>query len=459
MSWRILIIGDVDTPTEWLHGIDGVTVDRREWSSAPAPIDGQADLVVPVALEEAQAHEMFERLRAKPTTVPVLAILPTDAPLELLHEASAIASDFVVWPAQPGEVHARIARILGGASTEADALCTRLLGEIGLERLVGRDQSFLRIIRQIPLMARSNRTVLITGETGTGKELCARAIHHLSRRRPFPFIPVECGGFPDQLFENEMFGHERGAFTDAHRRQRGLIAMAEGGTLFLDEIDSLSPASQAKLLRFLQERTYRPLGADRFVQADVNIVAASNRDLDALVREQHFRADLFFRLSVLRLDLIPLRARPGDIAILAQHFLDAMSAEEGAPRRTLAPAAIAALEQSAWPGNVRELHNVMQRAFVFAGGSQILAADVALAQRGSGEPPAPAAPAGAGTDAGAEDFRAARARAVEAFERQYVIRMLKAHQGNITQAARSAGQDRRAFGRLVKRYQIDRRVI
>jgi two-component system response regulator AtoC len=160
--------------------------------------------------------------------------------------------------------------------------------------------------------------VLITGETGTGKELCARAIHHVSGRREAPFIAFDCGAIPDHLIENELFGHARGAFTDAHREQKGLVELAEGGTLFLDEVDSLSLSSQAKLLRLLQERTYRSLGSDKFSRANVKVIAATNQNLEMLVRDQTFRADLYFRLDVLRVHMVPLRERRSDIPPLCQ---------------------------------------------------------------------------------------------------------------------------------------------
>jgi DNA-binding NtrC family response regulator len=320
---------------------------------------------------------------------------------------------------------------------------------MGLNQLVGRDPAFLRVVAQIPVVARSNRPVLVTGETGTGKELCARAVHHLGRRRDFPFIPIDCGAFPDQLFENELFGHERGAYTSADREHRGLIATAEGGTLFLDEIDSLSASGQAKLLRFLQERTYRPLGGSRVVHANVNVIAATNRDLEALVADQKFRADLYFRLSVLRLHMIPLRERRDDIPLLARHFLDSICDEDGVCRKAIGPFALMELRRQDWPGNVRELYNVVQRAFVGAEGVQMLPAHLFSPQQTE-----TGRAAAAREDCG---FRAARTRAIEDFERQYVREMLKRHNGNITQAARSAGQDRRAFGRLVKRHGIDRR--
>jgi DNA-binding NtrC family response regulator len=290
--------------------------------------------------------------------------------------------------------------------------------------------------------------VLITGETGTGKELCARAIHHLSPRRSFPFIPVDCAALPDHLFENEFFGHVRGAFTDAHAEQKGLVAMAEGGTLFLDEIDSLSLAAQAKLLRFIQERAFKPLGADRFVKADVHILAATNRSLEPLIRNGQFRGDLYFRLNVLSLHLAPLRDRRGDIPLLARHFVDACCLEGGLSRKSLSAAAAHKLLAYDWPGNVRELFNTIQRAVVFAEGAQILPGHATM---GPWEPPADTP-----LDGG---FREARARAVSAFERLYLESVLKKHAGNVTHAAREAHQERRAFGRLIKKHQIDRRQL
>jgi DNA-binding NtrC family response regulator len=246
------------------------------------------------------------------------------------------------------------------------------------------------------------------------------------------------------LFENEMFGHERGAFTDAHRAQKGLVAIAEGGTLFLDEIDSLSLRAQGKLLRFLQDRTYKPLGAEKFIRANIRIVAASNRDLDHEVETQAFRRDLFFRVNVLRLHMIPLRERPGDIAPLAKHFLSLACAEIGSARKVLAPSALSLLECSDWPGNVRELCNIIRRAVVYSEGRLILPAHIAPGLK-------PAATSDLFTTA---SFNQARAEALNAFERRYAEALLRKHNGNITHAAREAGKDRRAFGRLVKRHNL-----
>jgi two-component system response regulator GlrR len=455
MSWRIAVVDGVGAPFD-AAGLAGTCEGDRLEFFPVAPTDirtFKADLLLVVAHGQESTDAWLRSLRDTPVAMPVFAVLPEQPAEPLLRLTAELAADFVIAPAGRDEIRQRVSRILGEPPSEVAALQNRLIDEIGLKHLVGRDPAFLRVIAQIPLVARSNRPVLVTGETGTGKELCARAIHHLGKRRDFPFIPIDCGAFPDQLFENEMFGHERGAYTGAHRDQRGLIATAEGGTLFLDEIDSLSASAQAKLLRFLQDRTYRPLGGDRMLHANVNVVAATNRDLETLVAEQKFRADLFFRLSVLRLHMIPLRERRDDIPLLAQHFLDSMCIEDGVPRKALAPIAVVELRRQDWPGNVRELHNVVQRAFVSAPGAYVLPLGLAAAQRTPDRDSAGGAPEGGST------FRAARARAIEAFERQYVLEMLKAHDGNITQAARCAGQDRRAFGRLVKRHGIDRTRI
>ena len=314
-----------------------------------------------------------------------------------------------------------------------------------LRNLVGDDPAFLRVIAQLPRIALRDMPTLVVGETGTGKELCARAVHHLGKRRDRPFVAVDCGAVPDHLFENELFGHARGAFTDAHRDQRGLVAMAEGGTLFLDEVDALSMATQVKLLRFLQERVYRPLGADRLARADVNVIAATNGDLEACVREKRFRADLYFRLNVLRLHLPPLRQRQRDIPLLARMFLEDAQRPDLRGPRSFSAGALRALCRHAWPGNVRELQNVVRRAVVASGSPQILVGDLWP----------PSAPEAASGPAG---FREARRTALEGFERRYVEDLLRRHDGNVTRAAREAAKDRRAFGRLIKKYAIEKRA-
>jgi DNA-binding NtrC family response regulator len=385
---------------------------------------------------------LLESLDRDGVATPVIAILP-EGDDELVQEAIRVADDFLFVPVRLLELRHRIARLLSGpcrAGNESD----RALEDISLSKLIGRNPAFVHALRLLPRFAKVTATVLVTGETGTGKELCARAIHHLSARRHAPFVAVDCGAIPDQLFENEIFGHARGAFTDAHRDQRGQALLAEGGTLFLDEIDSLSLPAQSKLLRFLQDHTFRPLGGEHNERANVRVIAASNRDLERLVEHKEFRADLFFRLNILRLHLPPLRERRDDIPLLAQRMLEDLRAETAAPARTLSPAALRVLKCHAWPGNVRELWNVVHRAVVECDGGTLLPEHIALPMPMMVEP---------------LQFRDARAEVVASFERRYVEDLLRKHGGNVTRAAREANQDRRAFGRAIKKYNIDRRGL
>jgi DNA-binding NtrC family response regulator len=262
---------------------------------------------------------------------------------------------------------------------------------------------------------------------------------------------VDCGSLPEQLAENELFGHCRGAFTDAHKDQRGLAAMAEDGTLFLDEVDALSPANQAKLLRFLQEGTYRALGAEHFSRSNARVIAASNRCIEDRVQQGQFRSDLYFRLNVLRLHLPPIRERRADISLLARHFLENECAAERM-RKSFSPAALRKLEAHHWPGNARELFNAVQRATVCCRGHLIMPEDIVL----SNEVLSNETAGDAGVVAN-ESFRCARRQAIEQFERGYVEQLMTRHSGNVTQAARDAGKERRSFGKLVKKYSLSPR--
>lgn len=410
----------------------------------------RARLIVAEAMTPcAEVIQVLKWLREHPISTPILTILPTGADEQILELVFQVASDFLLAPVHQVELAARVARIVGGDGSELEEAHNRLTEAMGIGQLIGSDPAFVSMVKMIPVIARSGLPVLITGETGTGKELCARAIHHLSQRRHAPFIAMDCGAIPDHLFENELFGHVRGAYTDAHADQKGLIALAQGGTLLLDEIDALSLGAQAKLLRFLQERTYRPLGAERFVQADVNIIAATNREIEDCVRDRQIRADLYFRLNVARLKLPPLRERRGDIGPLARHFLRLQPVSFDAANKTFLPATLHKLALYDWPGNVRELINVVQRAALFAEGQYILPEHVPLSVADSAE-------LVDSVDEGfVEDFRHARAKAIETFEKRYIGDLLRKHQGNVTRAALEAGKDRRAFGRLKKKYQIN----
>jgi DNA-binding NtrC family response regulator len=435
------LASDVDELLRFAH----VPVGRRDaWTSfQPERLNSCCeDLLLANAVPRTeQALQFFRLLRNHPLHIPTLAILPgEDGNEEQLEAAASSVDDFLLWPVRPEEFRQRLKRLLGPRSSWREDVESLLLSEVGLQRMVGKDPAFVRVLTQVALFGSSEAPVLIVGETGTGKELCARVIHLLSQRRSGPFIPIDCGSVPDQLFENELFGHFRGAFTDAQSDRRGLVAMAQGGTLFMDELDGLTPAAQAKVLRLLQEKTYRPLGSEQFHSANVRVIAATNADLESRVRDKQFRQDLYFRINVLRVHLPSLRERATDIPLLARHFIDEICQGSNLSRRVLSPAALAKLQNHAWPGNVRELYNTVQRAVLCASGSQIGAAHIDLLRPSDTDNQFP------------EDFRRAKLYALEKFERDYVERMLQKHAGNITRAAREAGKDRRAFGRLAKKY-------
>lgn len=454
MAYNLLVVEDKETPPHssirTALGDDSTfKLEPVSWgeilSKAPARKDPHALVLVAVP-GTPQVLRVLESMRDDRIAAPTLAVLPADPPEQLLRLSTGASDDFLLSPVRPVELRQRLGRVLRVTDLNMDELRERLFGELGMTQLIGRDANFWAALRDLPRFARCEAPLLITGETGTGKELCARAVHLLSRRRDQPFLAVDCAALPDHLVENELFGHSRGAYTDAHRDQCGLVAMAEGGTLFFDEIDALSLAAQGKLLRFLQERRYRPLGANRFVDADVNVIAATNRDLEGVVRDKQFRADLFFRLNVLRVRLPALRDRRDDIALLAAHFLRECRAETQIIPHAFSEGALRSLALHSWPGNVRELANVVRRAAVTCDTSTILSQHLGLAIT-AGEP---------GPQA---HFRAARAEAIADFERRFVLELLRRHSGNVTRAAREAKKDRRVFGRLMKRYGIDRSAL
>jgi DNA-binding NtrC family response regulator len=308
--------------------------------------------------------------------------------------------------------------------------------------LVGRSVAFRETVRLIQRIAETDAPVLIEGETGTGKEVAARAIHYGGSRRDRPFVPVNCGAIPENLIENEFFGHKRGAFTDARADWVGLLRLAHAGTLFLDEIDALPPKAQVALLRFLQDQKFRALGSPVEQTSDVRIVAASNRNLTRLADQDQFRIDLLFRLKVLFLELPPLRERPGDIPLLANHFLIGCSARYNLARKRFDTASMPMLEAYGWPGNVRELENVVHRGFLMADGEVVTITDPELRP--------------ADVDVGAGDnYRVAKAEALRSFNRRFLTDLMARTGGNVSAAAARAGKERRALGKLLKKYDID----
>ena len=319
-----------------------------------------------------------------------------------------------------------------------DSIVQSFEEEILSRRLVGQNPAFLGQVRKIPQIAECDACVLISGETGTGKRVCAQVIHALGKRACRPLLTINCGALPPELAENELFGHKNGAFTGARSVKKGLIAMAEGGSLFLDEIDSLPISVQAKLLRFLQEKTYRPLGSTKESRADVRIIASSGTLPEDLLASGKIRRDLYYRINVLQLRLPPLRKRREDIPLLAAHFLGTHSQESNKPVEDFSLRAMNKLIFHDWPGNARELGNVIERAVANAQHETIHARDIALPEAAPNEP--------------LED---ARERFVVDFEKRCLSQVLSLAEGDISAAARVSGKHRRAFRQLIRKHHIN----
>jgi two-component system response regulator GlrR len=381
----------------------------------------------------------FIRTVCASSDLPVIAVIEADEPEHMIELLRMGIIDFITPPFRKIDVLPRVWRLLERRIPE-ETLVDSLKKKLGLQQMVGQDPAFLTEINKIPFVATCDASVLILGETGTGKELCGRAIHYLSPRAGKPFIPVNCGAIPTELVENELFGHMKGAFTGASQAYPGLIHEANGGTLFLDEIDCLPLQAQVKLLRFLQDKEYRQLGSTKIHYADVRVIVASNIDLAKAIAEGKFRQDLYYRLNIIPLYLPLLHDRKVDIPLLARHFLDKYASEFHKPVRDFTAEAMQKLMIYEWPGNVRELENVIERAIIFSSQPLIQPADIQIAQ------PEPLAP---------ESFRTAKAKAVEQFERKYIQSLLLANQGNITRAAQAAAKNRRAFWELIRKYKID----
>jgi len=312
--------------------------------------------------------------------------------------------------------------------------------------VLGRSAAHRGLLELVRRAASTDVEVLIEGPSGVGKELYARLIHEQSRRGSYPFVPVNCGTLPADLFENELFGHVNGAYTGASAQAGGLVAAAQNGTLFFDEIDALPLGSQVKLLRLIQQHEYRQLGESKLRTVEARFIAASNVDLVAALDEGRFRSDLFFRLCVVPLRVPPLRERREDIPVLVDHFFARYAAEYGLPPVALSPEARDRLLYYDWPGNVRELENCARFLLCTRAGAEVQVADLPLLQvrRESHRPHH------------AETFQAAKRRVVEAFERAYLQESLLEHNGNIAAAARASGKHRRAFFELMRRHGLTR---
>jgi len=345
---------------------------------------------------------------------------------------------------QIDELEMRIARSLKQQNLETEnvALRQQLDSKFGLKNIIGESPAMKEIFDVVQQVAPTRATVLVLGESGTGKELIAKALHQLSPRAQQPFVTVHCAALAPTLLESELFGHERGAFTGAHERRIGRFEQAQGGTLFLDEIGEIDATIQVKLLRFLGERTFERVGSNKTLTADLRLVAATNKNLEELVKAGKFREDLFFRLRVVEIELPPLRERVGDIPLLAQSFLREFAKENGKAVNDFTVDALEALMNFSWPGNVRELRTAVEHAVVLCRGERIALRDLPPSVRREGS--------------GSEvKFLQGKDLTVKDAEKQLIIRALKETEGNRTRAAQKIGMSRRTFHRKLHEYHLE----
>jgi DNA-binding NtrC family response regulator len=449
VTGHVLVVDDDPALCAWVEaGLAAHGFTSRSCTDPIAALDWLRDAEVDVVVTDlnmAGLHglDLCARAVERRPDVPVLVLTAFGSLETAIGAIRAGAYDFLTKPVELDALVVALERAVQHRRLREELRRLRRVVEdaSGFGDLVGTSPAMTRIYDLLARVADSDASVLITGESGTGKELVARAVHRQSRRAGGPFVAVDCAAVPETLLESELFGHVRGAFTDARGARTGLFVQAHGGTLFLDEIAELPLVLQPKLLRALQERRCRPVGADRETAFDVRVVAATNRDLEAEVEERRFREDLWFRVNVIHVELPPLRARGGDTLLLAQRFVTAAAARAGKRVVGIAPAAAALLQAYPWPGNVRELQNCIERAVALTTFDRIVPDDLpdrVRSHRGShlvvaSEDPSDLVP-------------------LDEVERRYILRVMQAVGGNKTLAARTLGLDRKTLYRKLERW-------
>ena len=441
MQQKLLIVDDEESNRRLIGRIfEGFTLleagDGRS-ALAIAAREKPDAILLDVIMPDMDGLTALEKLRELLPETPVIMLTGSRDVRHAVRATRLGAFDYLTKPIDRDEILVVVERALEQQRLLADV--QRLRREVrntpgaGLAAQMGPGAATARIIAQVEKVAASTFTVLILGETGTGKELVAHAIHQASARRGRPFVALDCGAIPELLLESELFGHERGAFTGADRRKEGQFRLAEGGTCFLDEIGNMPLGLQVKLLRALESKQVQAVGAERPLPMDVRFLAATNDDLQARVSGGRFRADLYFRLAQYTIRLPPLRERADDLPYLAERFVEEAATELRRPVQAITPAAIERLRGHDWPGNVRELRNVVRQAVLHADGFAVQAADIAFDRR------AAVAPRIGGT-AGASLRETARAAAAAA-ERQAIVEALGASGGNKSRAAKALATD------------------
>jgi len=449
----MLLIVDDEKPTR--DGLRAALEDRydvylAEDARAAAELLEREDFAV-LLTDFRLPHEDGMKLiaRAKSLPKPPICILMTAyGSEELAVEAMKRGADDYIAKGrmQIDELEMRIARSLRQQKLEEENVTLRqqLDSKFGVENIIGESSAMREVFEMVQQVAPTRATVLLRGESGTGKELVAKAIHQLSPRAGQPMVTVHCAALAPTLLESELFGHEKGAFTGAHERRIGRFEQAQGGTLFLDEIGAIDASLQIKLLRFLGERTFERVGSNKTLTADVRLVAATNKDLEGLVKAGSFREDLFFRLRVVEIVLPPLRERAGDIPLLAHVFLREFAKEDGKNVNDFTADALETLLNYRWPGNVRELRSAIEHAVVLCRGDRIAARDLP-----------PQVRIGAAAGGGSQPVLAKSDLTVKEAEKQLIIRALKETGGNRTLAAKKIGMSRRTLHRKLHTYQLE----
>ncbi len=392
--------------------------------------------------------ELVKMARAINPALMTLVITAFPTPETVIESVNKGVFDYLVKPFSPDQLMVAVRRVIQHKRLlhENEFLTRHLQQGYKFEGILGDSPSIRRVFDVIHQVAQTNSDVLVVGESGTGKELIARGIHAHSRRKDRRFVPVDCGAIPEPLMESELFGHEKGAYTGAHSAQMGLMEFADQGTLFLDELCEMPASMQSKLLRVLQERTFRRVGAQEERHLDVRIVAATNRDIDAEVKEKRFREDLYYRVNVVRIDVPPLRERSEDILPLADHFLKRFSQEFGRPMQRIEDDAMEVLRHYLWPGNIRELQNVIKRAVVLTKTENLKVDDLpfhVVNQTCCSEESVKDL---------AKGFFSARSQKVDLFEIEYLKNLLTQCNGDVTVAAQKAGFPRGTLYRFMKKH-------
>jgi two-component system response regulator HydG len=447
MGGRVLVVDDDDDTRELLGGAlrrrghDPVAFHAGDPALAHARTHDVDVAVVDVLLGGESGLDLARKLAQARPDLPVIVVTGHGNMDVAVEAIRAGAYDFITKPVNVEELALAVSRAIEHKQlrSEVRVLREQMAAGRAPSGIVGDSAAIRRVVELVEQVADSDASVLITGESGTGKELVARAVHERSRRRDAPFVAVNCAAMPASLLESELFGHERGAFTDAKKARPGLFVQASGGTLFLDEVGEMPLEMQVKLLRALQERKVRPIGGDAEVPFDARIVTATNRDLETEVEEGRFRADLFYRVNVVHIEVPPLRTRQADVLLLAQHFLSRHAQRNGKPVIGISPAAARKLLDYDWPGNVRELENCMERAVALTRLSEITVDDLPdkVREHRSTNLVIPAADPD-------------EMLTLEEMERRYIARVLGACSGNKTQAARVLGLDRRTLYRRLE---------